>query len=820
MRNTPLPCLFVVLVAACADQPTARAHAAPGPGPARMLLRTENGFEAVPPVDAGDRKHLIAPRYSRVEGIPCALVERGHVEFAIFAGPEDVVPRPSFELIEHGMGERVVATRDGLQVIGEPTLPADVEGADLAILARQDGNTLTGACLLVCPEGQGELVLIGGLRSAEVVIDGATHIVPAGPHGALVLSRPGERVEIDARGELDQAYFAHARPLVERHPVDQVQVEWDSGGSLEDLTSSSRLEPLHAGRWAVLPVPLTREQQASTWTLVLSATLPAVHHPPVAREASSPKPPLVDVTREAGISFVHFEGPDEQLDIRPTMGPGVAWGDVDGDGLPDLYLVQGGGREGSRPDSDRLYRNLGDGTFEDVTERSGLAHEEGAGMGALLADLDGDGALDLYLANYGRDRIYRNAGDGSFVDVTDASGLPDLSLWSAGVCAADIEGDGDLDLYVTGYLDYDLAKLPDAAELGSYRREDPLEMLPFAFPGERNRLLLNDGNMRFRDVTEDRGLLDVAGRGMQPVFWDFDRDGDPDLYVANDVSFNVLFRNEGDGTFTDISFATGLDDPRGGMGLALADVDRDGDEDLFLTNWQLEANALYESLLYTRSTSLRRRSSFHDATVRSGLGPAGMGATSWGAVFFDLERDGDLDLFVANGYTSPDYKGVGTCVGQPNHLFIATRDARFEQRKGIPALELELASRAAAGCDYDRDGDVDLIVTANNGRTQLLRNDAKPGGQWLGVRLRGRGGNTAAIGAEVTVHLRDGIVRQTVRAGSSYLACEPAELVFGLGEDQHPQHLEVRWPWGPTTRYDVGPEGWEPDCWLSLEQPE
>lgn len=432
-------------------------------------------------------------------------------------------------------------------------------------------------------------------------------------------------------------------------------------------------------------------------------------------------------------------------------------------------------------------------------------------MGALLVDLDSDGDLDLFVANYGQDRLYTNDGTGHFEDVTEATGVEPLGLWSAGVCAADIEGDGDLDLYVTGYLDYDPSKMPDAPEVARYRREDPHEMLPFAFPGERNRLLLNEGGMHFKDVTEERGLLDVQGRGMQPVFWDFDRDGDPDLYVANDVSFNVLYRNEGDGTFTDVSYATGLDDPRGGMGLAVGDLDGDGDEDLFLTNWQLESNALYESALEAPLDTRHRRSNFHDSTVRWGLGPAGIGVTSWGAVLFDLELDGDLDLFVANGYTSPDYQGTGICVGQPNHLFISEDGARFELQEGVPALEVPLASRSAAGCDYDRDGDIDLVVTSNNGRVQLLRNDAPHQGRWLGVRLLQGEGNRFGVGAEITVRVGDRLLRRSVRAGTSYLACEPSEQLFGLGEAEAAL-VEVRWPWGEKTTTEV----LELDRWIEL----
>ena len=368
------------------------------------------------------------------------------------------------------------------------------------------------------------------------------------------------------------------------------------------------------------------------------------------------------------------------------MGPGLAWGDADGDGWVDLYQVQGGGREGSEASTNRLLRNL-EGRFVDVTAASG-GGDRGAGMGALFFDAEGDADLDLIVANYGADVLYENrpapqADPGAFgarlVDVSAAAGVGG-DRWSAGVAAGDADLDGDLDLYITSYLVYDPALMPPAEELGRYRREDPIEMLPFAFPGQENLYLRNESGAegpRFVDATDELKLADRAGRGMQPVFWDFDRDGDDDLYVANDVSYNVLWRNEQGRRFRDVSFATGMDDPRGGMGVAVGDADLDGDEDLFLTNWQLEPNALYLNNLVSHRSTKHRVATFRDGIVASGMGPSGVGATSWGAEWLDLENDGDLDLFVANGYTSPDYESTGICVGQANHLFENDGQGRF-----------------------------------------------------------------------------------------------------------------------------------------------
>ncbi|MEZ6019782.1 MAG: CRTAC1 family protein [Planctomycetota bacterium] len=535
-------------------------------------------------------------------------------------------------------------------------------------------------------------------------------------------------------------------------------------------------------------------------------------------EASAPAPAawLRDVAQEAGLAILHLEGPDLQNDIRPTMGPGAAWGDVDGDGWLDLYLVQGGGREGWPKIGGHLLHNRGDGTFEDRTEAAGVG-DTGAGMGALFFDADGDGHLDLYVANYGRDRLFRGKGDGTF-EAADAALVDAPELWSAAVSAADYDGDGDLDLYVTAYLDYDPSKMPPADALERFQREDPIEMLPFAFPGQRNTLWRNDsetGKLRFTDVTAELGVGNETGLSMQALWWDFDVDGDPDLYIANDVSPNVMFLNRGDGTFEDISFAAGLDDPRGGMGLDTGDVDGDGDEDLFLSNWELESNALYKNHGRRESASRTRRANFRDQTIAAGLGSYGVGVTSWGVEFFDLELDGDLDLFVANGYTSPDYATTGICVGQPNHLF--ENDGRGQFRLAIDrapaALAVRRASRCALAADYDRDGDLDLLVTSNNGVPQLLRNDAPRQGESLQIELAGTGRNPHGIGARVEVRAGERRWAQGLRAGTGYLGGNAPELFFGLGKVRGPLNLEVTWRDGAVTRYEVprpGAIAWPP----------
>lgn len=589
------------------------------------------------------------------------------------------------------------------------------------------------------------------------------------------------------------------------------------------------LAPHHVLELAFDAPPPANPGRTFTLLLRVSTSTTVASEP---RSAVAPlsaiKPLFRDVAHAAGIDMVHMEGPDLELDIRPTMGPGAAWGDVDGDGWVDLFLPQGGGRAGSNVPTSRMFRNLGDGTFADVTDASGLGLR-GAGMGALFFDADGDGALDLFVANYGRNRCLVNDGQGRFTDASDAVGLQGAA-WHAAVCAADYDADGDLDLYVSSYLHYDEAQMPSADELGRYQREDPIAMLPYAFAGEAKQFLRNDRSsvieastigraaLRFTDVAKELGLLDEAGRGMQALFWDFDRDGDQDLYLANDVSPNRIWRNEGNGKWKDVGFSTGLDDPRGSMGLAVGDVDGDGDEDLFITNWQLESNALYVNNLVSHTSPKSHVATFRDNAVQAGLAQLSVGVTKWGAEVADFDLDADLDLAYANGYTSPDYESTGICVGQPAHYFEGDGDGHFIaafERAGSD-FALPMSSRCLLACDYDQDGDLDLVVTANNGRVRLLRNELEHGKRhWLGVRLRGKGGNTFAIGAEVTLKIAGRELRRTLRAGTSYLGGNAPELHFGLGTAERVEACSVRWPDGQATTIEVA----RVDAFVTITEP-
>ena len=522
------------------------------------------------------------------------------------------------------------------------------------------------------------------------------------------------------------------------------------------------------------------------------------------------------------------------------MGPGAAWSDVDGDGASDLLVVGG---TGQRP---ALFLNDGTGRFRDEAAERGLA-PRGAGMGALFADWDADGDDDLYLTADGANTMWRHEGP-HFVDATGVSGTGDEG-WGASAAAADVDLDGDLDLYVTNYLEFDVSLLPPESEAPGRRREDPLAMLPYVFPGQADVLYRNDGTGVFTDVTERAGLHHPDGKGLGAVFVDVDEDGAPDLYVANDTTPNTYWHNDGEGRFEELSLFVGLDDPRGGMGLAPADVDGDGDVDLLLTNWQLEPNALYRNNHRHLPSARRFMPGFDDIAVKAGLAQPSVGYVGWGCLLADLDDDGDRDVFVANGYTSPDYETTLQCVGQRDQLFEnVTPPGALREHKDVPRWELvpderagpwaarELASRGLAAADADGDGDLDLVVTNNNGPLVFLRNetDGRRGGA-LRVRLRGPAPNPRAVGARVELELAldgadpetraaatgtavDGTPTRTLVewtfAGRGYLGQHEEGVRFGLGEGR-PLRLRVRWPDGGESEHPV-PEGARE---LTIERP-
>ncbi|MDH3497206.1 MAG: CRTAC1 family protein [Gemmatimonadota bacterium] len=519
-----------------------------------------------------------------------------------------------------------------------------------------------------------------------------------------------------------------------------------------------------------------------------------------------PRITFTDVTAQAGITFRHFAG-HRTSQLPEDMGSGAAWGDYDDDGWLDLYVVnEAGPLTAATPDEvarspahAALYRNLGDGTFRDVSAEAGVQFR-GWGMGATWADYDNDGRLDLFVTAYGDNVLYRNNGDGTFTDRTTAAGLGGRPGFWAGATWSDYDRDGFLDLYVTGYVEY--RHLADQGATRQYDVEQPAGINPSSFAPAANLLFRNKGNGTFAEVAVRAGVANPTGRSLGAVWADFDDDGWPDLYVANDVSDNVMFRNLGDGTFADVSHAARVADYRGAMGLAVGDWDGDQDLDLFVTHWIAQENALYSNLraeLEARGAYLRQPIQFTDEADRYGLGQIALDFVGWGTSFFDYDNDGRLDLFVVNGSTLEEKRDRRLLVPMRDLLFWNRgADDGFYEVSPVsgPYFAQTHVGRGAAFGDYDNDGDVDVFIVNNGGPAILLRNDGGNRQRWLGVALEGTKSNRFGVGARVRLVAGGTIQVREVGAQSSYLSQNSLIEHFGLGTANGVDTLEIRWPSG------------------------
>ena len=507
-------------------------------------------------------------------------------------------------------------------------------------------------------------------------------------------------------------------------------------------------------------------------------------------------PHFTDVTEEAGIDFSHVNGANGRKYIIETVGAGGAFLDADGDGKLDIYLINGAEVPGTpSPETKRnaLYLNRGGTRFVDVTGAARVG-DTSYGMGCAAADIDNDGDLDLFLSNFGPDVLYRNEGnwpDGHFIDITETAGVGD-GRWSTSSAFADVDADGLVDLYVATYTSftYDTHRL--CSEGGSGLQ---LYCGPEAYDGVPNILYRNRGNGRFEDITEEAGLFTDEGKDLGVVFGDVDGDGDPDLYVANDRTTNQLFVNDGQGRFEEMGFLAGAafnedGEVEAGMGVDMGDIDNDGLPDLFVTNFQWETNTLYHNL---------GDGMFMDETYTAGLGMGSIARLSWGTRIVDLDNDGDRDIIVAAGHLESDVEQTeSTTFPQRNQLYLNDGTGRFVEHKEVEgtALAVRKVSRGAATGDYDDDGDLDVLVTNCAGTPTLLRNDGGNENNWLSVRLEGTVSNRAAIGAKVEVVSGDLRQVDEVRAGSSYLSQSDLRLFFGLGSRERVDRLKVMWPSG------------------------
>jgi len=530
-----------------------------------------------------------------------------------------------------------------------------------------------------------------------------------------------------------------------------------------------------------------------------------------------PGPPVFrDVALDTGLDFTHVIGASGAYFLPEIMGAGVALVDYDGDEDLDIYLLQGtrlGLTETDGPAAGddvqetghRLFRNELSETnrlgFVDVTDEAGVGLRE-YGMGVAVGDIDNDGDPDLYVTAFGRNVLYRNDGDGSFSDVTAAAGVDDRR-WSASASFLDYDRDGRLDLFVTNYVDF--AVLDNTECYGVEGKRDYCN--PLSYSPVPDRLFRNAGDGTFTDVSGSSGVQRAFGSGLGVVAADFNGDGWPDIYVANDGNANQLWQNNQDGTFTDVALLSGTaynanGDAEGGMGATAGDVDGDGDEDLFVSHLDEETNTLYVN---------GREGVFRDDTLRSGLGAASIGYTGFGARWFDYDQDGSLDLFVANGAVSnvESRRGSPYPFQQRNQLFRGLGDGRLAEVRGDAgsAIEFVEVSRGAAFGDVDNDGDVDIVVSNNNGPVRLLLNEAGPPAGSLSLRFEGVDSSRDGIGARVAL-LRvdaDPIWRRVHRDGS-YLSASDSRVIFGLGDggEEVVEGIGVVWPDGTRERWARG----------------
>jgi len=530
--------------------------------------------------------------------------------------------------------------------------------------------------------------------------------------------------------------------------------------------------------------------------------------PPAEGPAGVSRDQFVDVAERSGIRFTLTSGGlNKRYIIEAKGGGGVAWIDYDNDGFPDLFLVNGATfetwRQGTSPRS-RLYHNNGDGTFTDVSERSGLDHT-GWGMGVCVGDYDNDGFDDLYVTYYGGNVLYHNNGNGTFTDVTQKAGVGGHG-WGMGCAFGDYDNDGQLDLYVANYLDVDILRL---ASMGSAPnctyRGIPTFCGPHGLPGDRDILFHNNGDGTFSDVTARAGIDPDKYYGLSVVWCDYDRDGRPDIYVANDSSPSSLYHNNGDGTFTDVGVEAGVafggeGQQQAGMGTDFADYDNDGWGDIVKGNFSDDTKNLYHN---------NRDGTFTDVTYPAGLGEVGWLFTTFGAKFLDYDNDGWKDIILANGQVIPqiDRYQTGITYAERKLLFHNRGDGTFEEvgRESGPGLTVRTVSRGLATADYDNDGDLEILVSNMNGAPDLLRHLRKNPNHSILVKTVGTKSNRDGIGAEVKVTAGNLTQYDTVRSGGSYLSSSDLRLHFGLGIRTAIDRIEVRWPSGKTQTVEQPP---------------
>lgn len=570
-------------------------------------------------------------------------------------------------------------------------------------------------------------------------------------------------------------------------------------------------------------------------TLVAQA-LPPTKQVPAASPHAPPNVTYADITARAGLSgFRHVSGSAAKNYVMEATGSGVATFDYDNDGLPDIYLLNGSSlelvRNGQPAPPAALYRNAGDGTFRDVTAAAGVANGRW-GQGVCVGDIDNDGDEDIYVTNFGANRLYRNDG-GTFTDIAVPAGVA-VDSWSTGCAFGDFDGDGWLDLYVAGYVSLDVNKLPpspadpakggpapssSARQVGmgaayaagsacTYRGERVM-CGPRGLPGAPDHLFHNTGHGAFTDVTREAGVVDSKGRyGFGVAWFDMDDDGKPDLLVANDSGSNYVYHNLGGGHFEDVSYASGAALDANGreqahMGVAIGDYDNDGRDDVHITNFADDFNVLYHN---------QDGVSFSDVSFKAGIAQPSVPFLGWGTSFLDFDNDGWLDVLVVNGHVYPpaDRMDWNTSYAQRALLFRNLGGERFEEIGAAAGAGLTTPrpSRGLAVADIDNDGGLDAVINNIDSGPVLAHNEGSGRGHWVTLRLRG---DTAAkcprdaIGSVVFLTAGGRRMRGEVASGRGQMSQSDLSVHFGLGAATAISSVEVRWANGPTIRYPPPP---------------